>query len=136
MSSEKSKNRELEKMGNPGVRMSTFAPAPILYRREHNLLDFDERMSVPAQKVAGRRFGDCFFPFAGGVAFSFNAYGWTARIRKEEGLIRLIFGMGTRAVDRVGADYTERATSLPVATGPRLQPVPGLYGPLKQEIKS
>ena len=87
------------------VLMSTFAPAPILYRRERNLLDFDERMSVLAQKVVGRRFGDFFFPFAGGVAFSFNAYGWTARIRKEEGLIRLVFGMGTRAVDRVGDDY-------------------------------
>ncbi len=87
------------------VLMSTFGPAPILYRKERKLLDFDERMSVLAQKVVGRRFGDYFFPFSAGVAFSFNAYGWSARIKKEDGIIRLVFGLGTRAVDRVGDDY-------------------------------
>jgi pyruvate, water dikinase len=87
------------------VLMSTFAPAPILYRRKRELLDFDERMSVLAQKVVGRRFGDYFFPFAAGVAFSFNSYAWSSRIHQDDGLIRLVFGMGTRAVDRVGDDY-------------------------------
>ena len=91
--------------GLKSVLMSTFGPAPILYRRERQLLDFDERMSVLAQKVVGRRFGNYFFPFAAGVAFSFNAYTWTSRINQDDGLIRLVFGMGTRAVDRVGDDY-------------------------------
>ncbi len=91
--------------GLKSVLMSTFAPAPILYRKKRELLDFDERMSVLAQKVVGRRFGDYFFPFAAGVAFSFNAYTWTSRIHQDDGLIRLVFGMGTRAVDRVGDDY-------------------------------
>jgi hypothetical protein len=87
------------------VHMSTLAPAPILYRRDHNLLDFDERMSVLVQKVVGRRFGDLFLPFVSGVAFSHNAYHWTPRIRKEDGLVRLVLGLGTRAVERVGQDY-------------------------------
>jgi hypothetical protein len=87
------------------VHMSTFGPAPILYRRDHNLLDFDERMSVLVQKVVGRRIGDYFFPFVAGVAFSQNLYAWNPQIRKEEGLVRLVFGLGTRAVDRVGQDY-------------------------------
>ncbi len=87
------------------VVMSTMAPGPILYRKERDLLDFDERMSVLAQKVVGRPFGDYFFPFAAGVAFSFNAYTWSNRINQDEGLIRLVFGLGTRAVDRVGDDY-------------------------------
>ena len=91
--------------GLKSVLMSTFGPAPILYRKERNLLDFDERMSVLAQKVVGRRFGDYFFPFAAGVAFSFNAYAWSSRINQDDGLIRLVFGLGTRAVDRVGTDY-------------------------------
>ncbi|EFK05878.1 pyruvate phosphate dikinase, PEP/pyruvate binding domain protein [delta proteobacterium NaphS2] len=91
--------------GLKSVLMSTFGPAPILYRKERNLLDFDERMSVLAQKVVGRRFGDYFFPFAAGVAFSFNAYTWSSRINQDDGLIRLVFGLGTRAVDRVGTDY-------------------------------
>ena len=87
------------------VHMSTFGPAPILYRRDHDLLDFDERMSVLVQKVVGRRLGDYFFPFVAGVAFSENLYAWNPQIRKEEGLVRLVFGLGTRAVDRVGQDY-------------------------------
>lgn len=88
------------------VHMSTYGPAPILYRRDHNLLDFDEKMSVLVQKVAGRRFGDYFFPFAAGVAYSRNTYRWTPRIKGEEGLVRLVFGLGTRAVDRISNDYT------------------------------
>ncbi len=87
------------------VHMSTFGPAPILYRMDHDLLDFDERMSVLVQKVAGRRWGDYFFPFAAGVAYSRNTYRWTPRIKMEEGLVRLVLGLGTRAVDRVAGDY-------------------------------
>jgi hypothetical protein len=87
------------------ILMSIFSPAAIMYRRDHGLLDFDERMSVLVQKVVGRRFGDYFFPFAAGVAFSQNVYPWTPRIKKEEGLVRLVLGLGTRAVDRVAPDY-------------------------------
>jgi len=87
------------------VHMSTYGPGPILYRRDHKLLDFDEKMSVLVQKVLGRRFGKYFFPFAAGVAFSHNPLRWTPRIRKEDGIVRLVFGLGTRAVDRVGSDY-------------------------------
>lgn len=87
------------------VHMSIYGPSPILYRRDHNLLDFDEQMSVLVQKVVGRRFGNLFFPFAGGVAFSYNPSRWTPRIRKEDGLVRMVFGLGTRAVERVGQDY-------------------------------
>ncbi len=87
------------------VHMSLLGPAPILYRRDHNLLDFDERMAVLVQKVVGRRHGDYFLPFAAGVAYSHNAYRWSPRIRKEDGFLRLVLGLGTRAVDRVGTDY-------------------------------
>ncbi len=87
------------------VHMSTYSPAAIIYRRDHNLLDFDEKMSVLVQKVVGRRFGRYFLPFAAGVAFSYSAYTWSPRIKKEDGMVRLVFGLGTRAVDRVGMDY-------------------------------
>ena len=87
------------------VHMSTFGPGPILYRRNHNLLDFDEKMSVLVQKVVGRRFGNYFFPLAAGVGFSYSSYTWTSRIKKEDGLVRMVFGLGTRAVDRIGQDY-------------------------------
>lgn len=92
-------------MGLKQVFASTFGPDPILYRRDHALLDYDERMAMMVQKVVGRQFGDYFLPFAGGVMFSQNVHTWNPKIRKEEGLVRLVFGLGTRAVDRVGSDY-------------------------------
>jgi pyruvate,water dikinase len=39
------------------------------------------------------------------VAFSPNPFRWNARIRHEEGLVRLVWGLGTRAVDRVSKEY-------------------------------
>jgi len=44
-------------------------------------------------------------PHAAGVAFSHNLYRWSPQIRSEDGFIRLVWGLGTRAVDRVGNDY-------------------------------
>ena len=87
------------------VLTSVFSPRAILYRKDRNLLDFDERMSVLVQKVVGRRYGDYFFPAAAGVAFSQNVYAWTPRIVREDGLLRMVFGLGTRAVERTGPDY-------------------------------
>jgi hypothetical protein len=87
------------------VLASMYGPDPIIYRRDHGLLDFNERMAMIVQKVVGRRFGDWFFPFASGVMYSSNAWVWNPKIRKADGLVRLVFGLGTRAVDRVGGDY-------------------------------
>lgn len=103
------------------VLMSTFSPAAILYRRDRKLIDFDERMSVLVQKVIGRRFGPYFFPLAGGVAFSHNAYAWTSRIAREEGMARFVLGLGTRAVDQAEPDYP-RIVSL---SHPTLRPEVG-----------
>ena len=45
------------------VLASMYGPDPIIYRRDHGLLDYDERMAMIVQKVVGRRFGDWFlFP--------------------------------------------------------------------------
>lgn len=87
------------------VLASTYGPDPIIYRRDHGLLDYNERMAMIVQKVVGRRFGDWFLPFASGVMYSWNGWAWNPRIRKADGLVRLVFGLGTRAVDRVGGDY-------------------------------
>ena len=92
-------------VGLKQVFASTYGPDPILYRVDHGLLDYDERMAMVVQKVVGQRLGDYFLPFAAGVMFSRNVYAWNPKIKKEEGLVRLVFGLGTRAVDRVGSDY-------------------------------
>ncbi|NWG01512.1 MAG: PEP/pyruvate-binding domain-containing protein [Syntrophaceae bacterium] len=105
-------------IGLKQVFTSTYGPDPILYRVDHGLLDFDERMAMVVQKVVGQRFGDYFLPFAAGVMFSRNVYAWNPKIKKEEGLVRLVFGLGTRAVDRVGSDYPR---IIPLSH-PRLRP--------------
>jgi len=84
---------------------STFKPDALLYRRSKGLQDYDERMAVLIQPVVGERAGDYYFPFAAGVAFSRNMYRWAPQIRRETGFLRMVWGLGTRAVERVGNDY-------------------------------
>ena len=62
-------------------------------------------MAILIQVVRGERYGDYFLPHAAGVAFSRNLYRWAPQIRREDGFVRLVWGLGTRAVDRVGNDY-------------------------------
>ncbi len=87
------------------VYASTLNPDALLYRRSKGLQDYDERMGILLQVVQGEQFGKYFFPDAAGVAFSRNLYRWAPQIRREDGFIRLVWGLGTRAVERVGNDY-------------------------------
>jgi len=87
------------------VYASMFGPDPIEYRSERNLLDFQEEMGVLIQQVVGTRLGKYFMPSYSGVAFSRNEFRWSSRIKREDGLVRLVPGLGTRAVDRLGDDY-------------------------------
>lgn len=87
------------------IYASVFSPDPIEYRRERGLLDFNEEMAIMIQEAVGRRAGNYFFPAFAGVAFSCNEFRWSPRIKKKDGIIRMVTGLGTRAVDRVGDDY-------------------------------
>jgi len=87
------------------VYASVHNPNAMLYRRQKGLLDYDERMAVLIQKVEGTRFRDYHFPAAAGVAFSRNPFRWNRKIRREDGFLRMVWGLGTRAVDRVANDY-------------------------------
>ncbi len=87
------------------VYASGLNPDALLYRRSMGLQDYDERLAILMQVVEGERSGKYFFPHLAGVGFSRNLYRWSPRIRKEDGFIRLVWGLGTRAVDRVGSDY-------------------------------
>ena len=87
------------------VYASTFSPDPIEYRRERGLLDFNEEMGILIQEVVGTQVGPYFMPTYAGVAFSRNEFRWSPRITREDGMIRIVPGLGTRAVDRVSNDY-------------------------------
>jgi hypothetical protein len=87
------------------IYASTLNPTALLYRRSRGLQDYDERMAVLIQVVEGNHFGEYYLPDVSGVAFSHNQYRWSPQIRPEDGFIRMVWGLGTRAVDRVGNDY-------------------------------
>ncbi|MEI8122560.1 MAG: PEP/pyruvate-binding domain-containing protein [bacterium] len=104
--------------GDPGQRLSEFMSAvrtvyastlsvdALSYRSQRGLLDRDEQMSLLIQRVSGELHGDNFFPQIAGAGFSFNPYVWDKDIDPAAGMVRLVFGLGTRAVDRLGDDYT------------------------------
>ncbi|MAT43995.1 MAG: hypothetical protein CL609_16805 [Anaerolineaceae bacterium] len=92
-------------LGVSTIYASTLNPNALLYRRARGLQDYDERMAVLIQEVQGEQFGKYYLPHGAGVAFSRNTYRWAPQITAEDGFVRLVWGMGTRAVDRVGNDY-------------------------------
>jgi hypothetical protein len=87
------------------VYASTFGPDPMEYRNKRGLLDFKEEMGIMIQEVVGRNVGRYFLPSFAGVAFSNNEFRWSPAIKQEDGLLRLVPGLGTRAVDRLSDDY-------------------------------
>lgn len=87
------------------VYASVFSPDPIQYRAERGLLDQHEEMGVMIQEVVGQKVGRYFLPAFSGVGFSNNEFRWSPRIKREDGLLRLVPGLGTRAVDRLADDY-------------------------------
>jgi hypothetical protein len=87
------------------VYASALSPDALFYRQQVGLLDYDERMAILLQEVQGDRHGDYLFPTIAGVAFSHNPFRWTPKIRRKDGFLRMVWGLGTRAVDRVANDY-------------------------------
>lgn len=87
------------------VYASVFSPDPLAYRATQGLLDFNEEMGIMIQEVVGQKIDPYFFPAFSGVAFSRNEFRWSNRINREDGLIRMVPGLGTRAVDRTADDY-------------------------------
>ncbi|OQY44096.1 MAG: hypothetical protein B6242_13475 [Anaerolineaceae bacterium 4572_78] len=87
------------------VYASATSPATLLYRKHMGLLDYDERMAILIQEVVGTKYKNYFFPALAGVGFSRNPFRWTLKIDPKSGFLRLVWGVGTRAVDRVANDY-------------------------------
>ena len=104
------------------VYASALRAEPIIYREQTGLIDYDERIAVLIQFVEGEKFGDYYLPHGAGVAFSRNLYRWSADIRREDGFLRLVWGLGTRAVNQTGNDYPR----LVALSRPLLHPADGI----------
>ena len=88
------------------VYSSTMSRDALSYRLHRGLLNKDEQMALLVQRVSGDYYGDYYFPQVAGVGYSFNPFVWNSKIDPSQGVLRLVFGLGTRAVDQHGNDYT------------------------------
>jgi hypothetical protein len=88
------------------VYASTLGKEALAYRAHWGLLDKDEQMALLIQRVSGSFYGSFFYPQFAGVGFSYNPYVWSDEIDPHAGMLRLVFGLGTRAVDRSENDHT------------------------------
>ncbi|MBE6831603.1 MAG: pyruvate kinase [Ruminococcaceae bacterium] len=89
------------------VYASTMNEDALSYRISRGLSEKDEQMAILVQRVSGDYHGENFFPHLAGVGNSSNLYVWDKSVDMEAGMLRLVFGLGTRAVDRTVGDYVK-----------------------------
>ena len=87
------------------IYASTMNEDALTYRKQRGLDKSDEQMALLVQRVSGAHHQHYFFPDLAGVGVSYNTYVWNSDIKPETGMLRLVFGLGTRAVNRVEGDY-------------------------------
>ncbi|WP_110618825.1 PEP/pyruvate-binding domain-containing protein [Thioalkalivibrio sp. ALE21] len=103
--------------GSPGERLaqledairrvyaSTMSHDALSYRQQRGLVDQEEPMALLLQRVNGRYHGRYYLPEAAGVGVSWNTFVWDGALDPSAGMLRLVLGLGTRAVDRVARDH-------------------------------
>lgn len=100
------------------VYASSMSPEALAYRRQRGLEFRDEQMALLVQRVSGDHHGDLFFPDAAGVGNSSNLYVWSPDIDADAGMLRMVVGLGTRAVDRTRKDHARIvALGAPLSSG-------------------
>lgn len=87
------------------VYSSTLSEEALQYRLQRGLAHQEEQMALLVQRVSGAYHGKLFFPALAGVGVSYNTFVWRHDIDPTAGMLRLVAGLGTRAVDRVDGDY-------------------------------
>jgi len=87
------------------IYASTMNEDALTYRKQRSLDKMDEQMALLVQRVSGAPHKQYFFPDLAGVGVSYNTYVWNESMDPKIGMLRLVFGLGTRAVNRVEGDY-------------------------------
>ncbi len=87
------------------VYASSMSLSALDYRNRRGLAGRDEQMALLIQRVSGSYYGNYYMPCAAGVGYSYSPY----RIMKDTdptaGMLRLVMGLGTSAVDRTEGSY-------------------------------
>lgn len=84
---------------------STMGEDALAYRRQRGLDRAEEQMGLLIQRVSGSYRRHYYFPDLAGVGVSYNTFVWSKEMDPKAGMLRLVAGLGTRAVDRVEGDY-------------------------------
>lgn len=87
------------------VYASTMSTSALDYRLRRGLAGRDEQMALLIQRVSGSRYEDFYMPCAAGVGYSYSPYRFSEEIDPDAGMLRLVMGLGTGAVDRVQGSY-------------------------------
>ncbi len=87
------------------IYASTMNEDALTYRQQRGLDRLDEQMALLVQRVSGSPHEDYFYPDLAGVGVSYNTYVWKKEMDPEAGMLRVVYGLGTRAVNRVEGDY-------------------------------
>ncbi|MHC4117324.1 MAG: PEP/pyruvate-binding domain-containing protein [Planctomycetota bacterium] len=89
------------------VFASTMDENALAYREQRGLDQKDEQMALLVQRVSGSHKNGYFFPEVAGVGISHNTFVWKPELNPKAGMLRLVLGLGTRAVERVEDDYPQ-----------------------------
>ena len=87
------------------IYASTMNEDALTYRLQRGLGQADEQMALLVQRVSGAYHSKFFFPDIAGVGISYNTFVWKNTMDPKAGMLRLVIGLGTRAVNRVEGDY-------------------------------
>lgn len=87
------------------VYASTMDISALEYRMQRGLEKKDEQMSILVQRVSGSWAGPYYLPGVAGVGYSRCLYKTSQDADPTAGMLRLVVGLGTKAVDRTEDDY-------------------------------
>ncbi|MFA4905229.1 MAG: PEP/pyruvate-binding domain-containing protein [Candidatus Margulisiibacteriota bacterium] len=104
------------------IYASTLDEGALNYRLERGLSAADEQMALLVQRVSGSQHKRYFFPYIAGVGMSYNTFVWHKDMDPKAGMLRLVLGLGTRAVNRAEGDYPRIAA----LDKPLLRPYAGM----------
>ncbi len=87
------------------VYASTMSRSALDYRSRRGLQKRDEQMAILVQRVSGSYYGEYYMPCVAGVGYSFSPYRFMENLNPKAGMLRLVMGLGTSAVDRTQGSY-------------------------------
>ena len=100
-------DQRLEELENAvrTVYASTMSRSALDYRSRRGLQDRDEQMALLVMRVSGSYYGEYYMPCVAGVGYSYSPYRFMENLDPTAGMLRLVMGLGTSAVDRTEGSY-------------------------------